>query len=128
VWNTPGDEPAAPGGFYAACAAGDMDDLVERFGDAKDDPLLAAEVASLRRVHDELGTGQYVCVIIEPMQSEGGDRYATERFFRALRLLTRRHDTLLVMDGSRPASAWAARSRARPLPAHHRGQPDYPEW
>lgn len=129
TWNTPGDEPAAPGGFYAACAAGDMDDLVERFGDAKDDPLLAAEVASLRRVHDELTSGQYMCVIVEPMQSEGGDRYATERFFRALRLLTRRHDTLLVMDevqtgfGLGGSFAWHAKFRL----LTHRGQPDYPD-
>ncbi len=129
VWNTPGDEPAAPGGFYAACAAGDMDDLVERYGDAKNDALLAAEVASLRRVHDELATGQYMCVIVEPMQSEGGDRYGTERFFRALRLLTRRHDTLLVMDevqtGFGLGGGFAWHSRFRLLT--HRGQPDYPD-
>ena len=129
VWNAPGDEPAAPGGFYAACAAGEINDLCERFGDAKDDPLLAAEVASLRRVHDELATGAYICVIVEPMQSEGGDRYATERFFRALRLLTRRHDTLLVMDevqtgfGLGGSFAWHARFRL----LTHRGQPDYPD-
>ncbi len=130
VWVTPGDdEPAAPGGFYAACAAGEMDDLVARYGDAKDDPLLAAEIASLRRVHDELLGGQYMCVIIEPMQSEGGDRYGTERFFRALRLLTRRHDTLLVMDevqtgfGLGGGFAWHARFRL----LTHRGQPDYPD-
>lgn len=129
VWATPGDEPAAPGGFYAACAAGEIDELVSRFGDAKDDPLLAAEVASLARVHAELATGAYVCVIVEPMQSEGGDRYATERFFRALRLLTRRHDTALVMDevqtGFGLGGAFAWHSRFRLLT--HRGQPDYPD-
>ena len=48
---TPGDEPAAPSGFYAAAATGDVAELRERFGDAKDDPLLAAEVASLAAVH-----------------------------------------------------------------------------
>jgi len=129
VWTTPGDEPAAPGGFYAACAAGEMDDLALRYGDPKNDPLLAAEVASLKKVHDELATGQYMCVIVEPMQSEGGDRYATERFFRALRLLTRRLDTLLVMDevqtGFGLGGGFAWHSRFRLLT--HRGQPDYPD-
>src|SRR5262249_17762743 len=78
VWNAPGDEPAAPSGFYAAAASGDMAELRERFGDAKDDPLLAAEVASLAAVHEALAPGDTFCVMVEPMQSEGGDRYATE--------------------------------------------------
>src|SRR6185436_215832 len=29
VWNTPGDEPAAPSGFYAAAASGDVAELRE---------------------------------------------------------------------------------------------------
>jgi hypothetical protein len=76
-----------------------------------------------RRVHDAIKTGEYTCVIIEPMQSEGGDRYATERFFRALRLLTRFHQTFLVFDevqvgfGLGGPFAWHSKfrcSRARP--------------
>src|SRR4029078_5628676 len=51
VWNAPGDEPAAPSGFYAAAASGDIAELRERFGDAKDDPLLAAEGAAAGAVH-----------------------------------------------------------------------------
>ena len=51
-----------------------------RFGDAAEDPLLAAEVRALEAVHRALATGEYFCTIVEPMQSEGGDRYATERF------------------------------------------------
>lgn len=129
VWDTPGDEPAAPGGFYAAAASGDVAELRSRFGDAKDDPLLAAEVAALAEVHAALATGEYFCVIIEPMQSEGGDRYATERFFRALRLLTRFHQTFLVFDevqvGFGLGGPFAWHSRFRLLKA--RGQPDYPD-
>ena len=56
-----GDEPAAPSGFYAAAATGEIDELEERFGDAKDDALLAAEVASLAAVHAALATGEYFC-------------------------------------------------------------------
>src|SRR5262249_52059165 len=40
----PSDEPPAPSGFYAAAASGDIAELRERFGDANDDALLAAEV------------------------------------------------------------------------------------
>jgi acyl-CoA reductase-like NAD-dependent aldehyde dehydrogenase/GNAT superfamily N-acetyltransferase len=129
LWNTPGDEPAAPSGFYAAAATGDVAELRSRFGDAKDDPLLAAEVASLAAVDAALATGEYFCTIIEPMQSEGGDRYATERFFRALRLLTRFHQGFLVFDevqvgfGLGGPFAWHARFRL----LNARGQPDYPD-
>jgi RHH-type proline utilization regulon transcriptional repressor/proline dehydrogenase/delta 1-pyrroline-5-carboxylate dehydrogenase len=129
VWTTPGDEPAAPSGFYAACASGEIDELKERFGDAKDDALLAAEVASLATVHAQLATGQFTCCIVEPMQSEGGDRYATERFFRALRLLTRHHQTFLVYDevqvGFGLGGPFAWHSKFRLL--NTRGQPDYPD-
>ena len=124
-----GDEPSAPSGFYAAAATGDIAELVERFGDAKNDPLLAAEVASLAAVHAALATGEYFCTIIEPMQSEGGDRYATERFFRALRLLTRHHKTFLVFDevqvgfGLGGPFAWHSKFRLM----SSRGQQDYPD-
>jgi len=129
VWNTPGEEPDAPSGFYAACAAGAIGELIERFGDVKEDALLAAEVASLAAVDHALATGLHFAVTIEPMQSEGGDRYATERFFRGLRLLTRHHDTLLIFDevqvgfGLGGPFAWHTRFRL----LTHRGQPDYPD-
>ena len=129
VWDTPNtDEPAAPSGYYAAAATGDLADLRERF-DAADDPLLAAEVAALAAVHAALATGDYFCTIVEPMQSEGGDRYATERFFRALRLLTRHHKTFLVFDevqvGFGLGGPFAWHSKFRLLSG--RGQQDYPD-
>ncbi len=131
VWETPSedDEPGAPSGYYAAAATGDIAELRERFGDAKNDALLAAEVASLAAVHEALATGEYFCTIVEPMQSEGGDRYATERFFRALRLLTRYHKTFLVFDevqvGFGLGGPFAWHSKFRLLSA--RGQQDYPD-
>ena len=130
MWTTPNaDEPAAPSGYYAAAATGDIAELRERFGDAKDDALLAAEVASLAAVHEALATGHYFATIVEPMQSEGGDRYATERFFRALRLLTRFHKTFLVFDevqvGFGLGGPFAWHSKFRLLSA--RGQQDYPD-
>jgi 4-aminobutyrate aminotransferase-like enzyme/GNAT superfamily N-acetyltransferase len=127
VWDTPGDEPSAPSGFYAAAASGELVELVERFGES--DPLLAAEVKSLAAVHAALKTGAFFCCIVEPMQSEGGDRYATERFFRALRLLTRHHHTFLLFDevqvgfGLGGPFAWHSKFRLM----SSRGQPDYPD-
>lgn len=37
-------------------------------------------------------------VVVEPIQSEGGDNHASPAFFRALRALTRAHDALLIVD------------------------------
>jgi 4-aminobutyrate aminotransferase / (S)-3-amino-2-methylpropionate transaminase len=37
-------------------------------------------------------------VVIEPIQSEGGDNHASPAFFRGLRELTRKHDVLLIVD------------------------------
>jgi len=131
IWTAPNEdeEPPAPSGFYAAAATGDIAELKERFGDPKDDALLAAEVASLAEVDEALATGEYFCTIIEPMQSEGGDRYATERFFRALRLLTRVHQVFLVFDevqvGFGLGGPFAWHSKFRLL--NQRGQPDYPD-
>ena len=129
VWETPGEEPTAPSGDYAAAATGDIAELTERFGDSKDDKLLAAEVASLAAVHAALATNEYFVCIVEPMQSEGGDRYATERFFRALRLLTRHHQTFLSFDevqvGFGLGGPFAWHSKFRLL--NQRGQPDYPD-
>jgi len=37
-------------------------------------------------------------VVIEPIQSEGGDNHATPNFFRGLRALTRKHNVLMIVD------------------------------
>ncbi|HLU67268.1 MAG TPA: aldehyde dehydrogenase family protein [Kofleriaceae bacterium] len=130
VWRTPmAEEPPAPSGFYAAAGTGDVDTLASRFGDADDDPLLAAEVASLVAVHRVLARGETFAVIVEPMQAEGGDRYATARFFRALRLLTRHHQVSLIFDEVQTglalggSFAWHEDFRL----VNFRGRPDYPD-
>lgn len=50
---------------------------------------------------EKLITGYHnkvVAVIIEPVQSEGGDNHATPSFFRGLRALTRKHNVLMIVD------------------------------
>jgi len=37
-------------------------------------------------------------IIIEPVQSEGGDNHASPAFFRGLRALTRKHNILMIVD------------------------------
>lgn len=37
-------------------------------------------------------------VIVEPIQSEGGDNHASPAFFRGLRAVTRKHNVLLIVD------------------------------
>ena len=130
VWHAPEEEqPAAPAGFYAAAGTGDLDALVSRFGSEDEDALLAAEVRSLLAVHQALAAGDCFACIIEPMQSEGGDRYATDRFFRALRLLTRYHGVALIFDevqtgfGLGGPFAWHTGFRL----VSFRGQPDFPD-
>lgn len=130
LWSAPmAEEPAAPAGFYAAASAGDIDSLVGRFGREDEDPLLAAEVQSLVCAHEALAAGDVFACIIEPMQAEGGDRYATHRFFRALRLLTRYHGVALIFDevqtgfGLGGSFAWHLDFRL----VNARGQPDFPD-
>jgi len=65
---------------------------------ADGDELLAREIDSLLRVKDEIEKGDVACVIIEPMQCEGGDNYATARFFNGLRALTRGLGVPLIFD------------------------------
>lgn len=93
AWLSPGDEPAEPPGWRDAAVRGAFDAFLN-----SDDALLAAEARSLAAVHQELSAGEVFAVIVEPMQCEGGDRYATARFHRALRLLTRAHDVPLILD------------------------------
>ncbi|KAK0711480.1 4-aminobutyrate aminotransferase [Lasiosphaeris hirsuta] len=60
----------------------------------------AAEQAALQEV-EHLITNYHVppcAVIVEPIQSEGGDNHASPSFFRGLREVTRRHDVLLIVD------------------------------
>ena len=37
-------------------------------------------------------------VIVEPIQSEGGDNHASAAFFQGLRAITKKHNVLLIVD------------------------------
>ncbi len=70
--------------------------LLEEIPDS--DSLLSEEIRSLSLLRKSVSTEKPLCVVIEPVQCEGGERFATGRFFRALRLLTRAFDVPLVFD------------------------------
>lgn len=60
----------------------------------------AAEKAALDEV-EHLILNYHVppcAVVVEPIQSEGGDNHASPAFFRGLREVTRRHGVLLIVD------------------------------
>jgi len=101
VWWTPHDgEPRVVEEWLASAATGDVAAMRRVAESAKETErsLLELEVKSLSAVDEALRSGEYYALIIEPMQSEGGDRYATSRFFKALRLLTRHYGVPLVFD------------------------------
>jgi len=60
--------------------------------------LMEAEVASLLAVKAEIDKGNVCAVIVEPVQCEGGDNFASARFFNGLRALTRALGVPLIFD------------------------------
>jgi len=94
VWSTPNRPVSEPSGWLEEWKkpAG------ERRVGAGDDALLAEELRVLADVEAAMADDQAAAVIAEPMQAEGGERYATPRFFRALRTLTELHGVPLIMD------------------------------
>jgi 4-aminobutyrate aminotransferase-like enzyme len=89
-----------PEAWLATWADSQDPDLETRvsFWKNSSDILLKSEIESLLALRKSILEEKPLCVVIEPMQCEGGDRYASPRFFRALRLLTRAFDVALVLD------------------------------
>jgi 4-aminobutyrate aminotransferase / (S)-3-amino-2-methylpropionate transaminase len=59
----------------------------------EEDRCLAEVESTLRDWHCPV-----VALIVEPIQSEGGDNHASSTFFRGLREITKRHGVLLIVD------------------------------
>ncbi|CAL3964541.1 unnamed protein product [Diplocarpon coronariae] len=60
----------------------------------------AAEAEALADVERLITTHHLppCAVVVEPIQSEGGDNHASPAFFRGLRALTKKHNVLLIVD------------------------------
>jgi 4-aminobutyrate aminotransferase-like enzyme len=67
-------------------------------GWTSDDSLLHLELKVLMQVREQLLTGRLFAILIEPMQCEGGDRYASDRFHTALLLMARSFKVPVVYD------------------------------
>lgn len=88
----PENNPPLPSGFLASLARGEVPAINPA------DALLKAELESLHALKQEIEKGNICAVIVEPMQCEGGDRYATNRFFSGLRALTKALGVPLIFD------------------------------
>lgn len=121
-WNDPREEPPVDDAWITAWATGQTP------GD-EGDPLMQAEIESLVAIRNEIKKGDVCCVIVEPMQGEGGDNYATARFFNGLRALTRGFSVPLVVDEVQTGFGlggpfwWHSLHSLR----NQRGQPDGPD-
>jgi acetylornithine/succinyldiaminopimelate/putrescine aminotransferase len=62
------------------------------------DEMTNLEIDCLMNARKLLMNGEIFAVIVEPMQCEGGDRYATNRFFSALIAMARSFDVPLIFD------------------------------
>jgi 4-aminobutyrate aminotransferase/(S)-3-amino-2-methylpropionate transaminase len=60
----------------------------------------AAEKASLDEVEHLIKNFHIppAAIIVEPIQSEGGDNHASPEFFKGLRAITRKHGVLMIVD------------------------------
>ncbi|QSZ30628.1 hypothetical protein DSL72_000186 [Monilinia vaccinii-corymbosi] len=69
-----------------------LEDHVEENRKAEDEAL--ADVERIITTHHL----PPCAVVVEPIQSEGGDNHASPAFFRGLRALTKKHNVLLIVD------------------------------
>ncbi|MBI4817156.1 MAG: L-lysine 6-transaminase [Deltaproteobacteria bacterium] len=63
--------------------------------------VVAAEASALREideVYDRFGAHRVACIIIEPIQAEGGDRHFRPRFLDELRRICDQRESLLIFD------------------------------
>ena len=62
------------------------------------DAILMDEIGVLLQVREQLLSGDFFAIILEPMQSEGGDRYSSNRFHLGLILMSRAFGIPLIYD------------------------------
>ncbi len=62
------------------------------------DEVLKKEIDSLLEVKRTLDDGEVFAILVEPMQCEGGDRYASSRYFNALALLAKVYQVSIIFD------------------------------
>lgn len=97
------DDPtsaAVPRDWIAAWSGLSAEELakhIQRWPTASDS-LLRLEIESLSVVRQALASKACFAILIEPMQSEGGERYSTARFHLGLAALARAYGVPIVYD------------------------------
>ncbi len=67
-------------------------------GKKRDEELLSLEISCLLNVREHLKKGTIFAILVEPMQCEGGDRFGSDRFFKALLLMAKSFRVPLIFD------------------------------
>lgn len=64
------------------------------------DTVMEQEKAAIREIRNALANypNDIACIIIEPIQAEGGDNHFRKEFFQSLRDICDEHDILLIFD------------------------------
>lgn len=83
--------------LWGSAKASDFSSRLEKLKSGSD-PLMSEEINSLLYIKAAFEKEEYLATMIEPRQCEGGDRFATARFYQGLRLLTRAFDVPLLFD------------------------------
>lgn len=55
-------------------------------------------LAAIDAIYDRLGQDEIACIIIEPIQCEGGDRHFRPQFLKKLRAICDQRETMLIFD------------------------------
>lgn len=55
-------------------------------------------LAEFEKIVTSYPPGHIAAIIVEPVQSEGGDNHASADFFHGLRQITRKHEILMIVD------------------------------
>jgi len=74
--------------------------VVSPYSDANHEDLLRREALSIAQIKKafEVNKDDICAIIIEPIQSEGGDNHVRQEFLEQLRLLADEHDAMLIYD------------------------------
>ena len=121
--NDPKEQPLFTASFLEPFYQGNVPDNING------DELLSKELQILQNVKEEILKGNNLAIIVEPMQCEGGDRYASCRFFNALRGLSRFYKVPLIFDevqtGFHLGSKFFWHHEFNLI--NHKNEPEYPD-
>ena len=75
-----------------------FDKRVQELTSKTEDKLFSEEIKCLLDTHNKLSSGDIFAILIEPMQCEGGDKYASSRYYNLLTILAKAHGVKIIFD------------------------------